>query len=637
MDGREQVKLRAFTRRTALLSLGAMGGFGLLFSRLYELQVLDADQYKVKAEENRVKARMLAPLRGRILDRFGVEVAGNSQNLRVLLIPEDTGALSVTDVLDKLGEVVDLSEARRKRILRDVKRQARFVPVTVTENLDWQDFAQVNLLSPELPGIQPEVGDTRFYPFGDDLAHVLGYVAAVSERDLDDDPLLRLPGFRVGKNGVEKKLDRRLRGAKGTRQVEVNAGGRIIRELSRVDGTPGEDAVLTLDMDIQRVANQAIEGESGAIVAMNIHTGEVLALAAAPGFDPSAFNRGLSHPEWNALLNNPKKPLINKAVAGLFPPGSVVKPTVALAALEHGRMGRNDTVFCTGKYQLGNHIFHCWKREGHGAMNMHMGIKHSCDVYFYELARRLGIDRMAETLKQFGLGVSYDFELPGEKEGQVPTRGWKLAMTGQPWVRGETLNTGIGQGYMLSTPLQLAVMTARLANGGRAVVPRIIRSCGEELMIAPGEAERIDADPGNIRFVLNAMNAVTNDWRGTAFRSRLEGEGMSMAGKTGTAQVRRITMAERLVGVRKNEDLPWELRDHALFAGYGPVDNPKYAVAVIVEHGGSGSKAAAPRARDVMREMLIKDPASKPPVGPAGAPVRIGEETDTDSPRSSQG
>ncbi len=618
MDGREQVRFRSFTRRTAVLSLGAFSGFALLFGRLYQLQVLHSDQYRMKSDENRLKVRLLPPLRGRIVDRFGMELASNTQNLRVLLVPEDTGDLKVEDVLDKLGRIVEIDESQRKKIIRNARRQASFVPVTVAENLTWQDFAQINLLSPDMPGVQPEVGDTRFYQFGEDLSHVLGYVAAVSEEEIDEDPLLRLPGFRIGKNGVEKKLDTQLRGKAGTRQVEVNARGRIIREIGRVEGTPGDDSVLTLDMEVQRAATEALRGESGAAVVMDVHTGEIISLVSTPGFDPSAFNRGLRQTEWDALVNNEYKPLINKAVAGQYPPGSTVKMIVALSALEHGVISPNETVFCNGTYKLGRRTFRCWHKDGgHGHMDMHGGIKHSCDVYFYEVAKRLGVDRMAETYNHFGLGQKYDFELPGEKDGLVPTAGWKLAVTGQPWVGGESLNTGIGQGYMLATPLQLAVMISRIANGGIAVRPRIIRSVGERMRIRPEEFENLPVSAANMGVIRRALNAVTNTLGGTGFASQLKGEGMSMAGKTGTAQVRHISKAEHLAGVIKNEDLPWHLRDHALFVGYGPVENPKYAVSVLVEHGGSGSKAAAPRARDIMRAVLLRDPASRPAVSPA--------------------
>jgi penicillin-binding protein 2 len=615
MDGKEQVRFRSFTRRAALLSAGGLGVFGLLFSRLYQLQVLNADQYRMKAEENRMKMRLMSPLRGRIVDRFGVELAGNRTNLRVLLVPEDTGEFSVEDVLNKLSQVVKVEDFQREKVLKIAKRQAKFVPVLVTDNLTWRDFTQVNLLSPDLPGIQPEVGDTRFYPFADEMAHVLGYVAAVAERDLDDDPLLRLPGFRIGKDGIERKLDTRLRGSKGTRQVEVNAGGRVIRELSRVDGKAGQEAVLTLDMEVQRVANATLEGESGAAVVLDVHTGEVIACASTPGFDPAAFNRGLTHAEWDALQKNELKPLINKAVSGQYPPGSTIKPVVALAALQNRVIDPNETVLCMGKTRLGKRTLHCWKKHGHGPMNMHDGIKHSCDIYFYEIAKRMGMDPMASTMSEFGLGQTYEFELPGEKEGIVPTRGWKLAMRGERWAGGDTLNAGIGQGFVLSTPLQLAVMTARLANGGKQVVPRIIRSVGEDLLVDTTKLGRVSASRRHIDFVRRAMNAVTNEG-GTAARSRLEGEGMSMAGKTGTSQVFRITKAERDKGVRKQEDLPWRLRDHGSFIGYGPVEAPKYAVSVIVEHGMGGSKAAAPRARDIMKAALLRDPAAKKAVGP---------------------
>ncbi len=623
MDGRDQIRQQTFTRRTFVLSASATGVFALLFGRLYQLQVLNADQYRMIAEQNRIKVRLIAPLRGRIVDRFGVELAGNRQKLRVNLVPEDTEGRPVSDVIAELSQVIDISDYRREKVLREIKRNASFVPVTVADNLTWQQFAQINLLSPDLPGVQPEVGDTRFYPFADGLAHVVGYVGAVNEEEVDDDPLLRLPEMRTGKSGIEQRLEERLRGQAGNKQVEVNAGGRIIRELDRKEGEAGAEAVLTIDMKVQEKANEVLEGESGAAVVLDIHTGEIIALVSQPGFDPNAFSRGLTQAEWNGLLNNEYKPLINKAVQGQYPPGSTLKPIVALAALQYGVMSPDETVTCTGRVPLGDHVFHCWKRQGHGVVDMHRGIQHSCDTYFYEAARRLGVDRMAEIFRQFGLGDRLGIEVPNEKAGLVPTRDWKRAVVGQPWVQGESFNMGIGQGYMLTTPLQMAVMTARIANGGRRVEPRIIRSSGDTLLIRPQAAPRMDITPANMAVIRRAMDAVTNDASGTAFRARLEGgEGLSMAGKTGTSQVRRIGSVERQQGVRKNEELPWHLRDHASFVGYGPVDAPRYAVAVIVEHGGSGSKAAAPRAREIMRETLLRDPSSKTTVGPQ---LRVGE------------
>ncbi len=624
VEGRDQARQQRFTRRAFVMAGGAMGVFGLLFSRLYQLQVLEANHYAIKAKENSIKVRLLSPLRGRIVDRFGVELAGNRQNLQINLVPEDTLGRPAEDIIAELGRLIDIPEYRRERILRQISRNAPFVPVTITENLTWQEFAQINLMSPDLPGVQPEVGDTRFYPFAEGLAHVVGYVGAVSDDVEDDDPLLSLPGFRIGRSGIEQKVDTALRGKAGSRQVEVNAGGRIIRELERKEGVSGAEVLLTLDMGIQKVANEQLAGESGAAVVMDIHTGELMALVSQPGFDPNAFSNGLTQSDWNALLANEYKPLINKAVQGQYPPGSTVKPLVALAALEHNLMRPDETVTCTGKTTLGNHDFHCWKRGGHGVMNMHDGIKHSCDVYFWEAARRLGVDRMAETFRKFGLGEVSGVEVPNEKSGLVPTRGWKLAVTGQPWVQGESYNMGIGQGYMLSTPLQLAVMTARMANGGRSVVPRIVRAHGDTLVLNQEAAPQIEVASRNLAVVRRAMDAVTNEVRGTGFGARLDGDGLSMAGKTGTAQVRRISRAERELRVRKNEELPWRLRDHALFIGYGPVDAPRYAVSVIVEHGGSGSKSAAPKAREIMRATLTRDPSSHTPSGPK---LRIGERS----------
>jgi penicillin-binding protein 2 len=606
MTDRDGARQKLFTRRAALLLGGKVGLASLLLGRMYYLQVVSADQYAMLAEENRINMRLLPPPRGRILDRFGVELANNRQNYRVLLVPEQTE--SVEETLARLGHIVEINE---RRILRDIARQRRFMPVTVAENLTWEEFSQVNVNLPDLPGVQPDVGETRYYPYGGEMAHVVGYVSAVAEKELTGDPLLELPGFRIGKNGVEKVQDLKLRGKAGVSRVEVNAYGRVIRELARTDGEPGHDVVLTVDHELQRFITNRLGDESAGVVVMDVGTGDILALVSTPTFDPNAFNLGLSSSAWKALVNNPRKPLSNKAVGGLYPPGSTFKMVVSLAALESGIVGPGHRVFCNGAVHLGSHKFHCWrwKYGGHGWVDMREAIEQSCDVFFYEVARKIGVDRIAQMAQRLGLGVMHDIGLVGERSGLVPTRAWKQAEFGTSWQGGETLITGIGQGYLLSTPLQLAVMTARMVNGGYAVVPRLIRP--EAGAAAPAPVLGIAAS--HLAVVRDGMEDVVNGKRGTARRFALEGD-IRMAGKTGTAQVVRISKAERARGLRKNEDKPWEERDHGLFVAYAPTDEPRYACAVILEHGGGGTYAAEV-ARDIMVETLKRDPLRRPPLG----------------------
>ncbi|MEQ9143803.1 MAG: penicillin-binding protein 2 [Parvibaculaceae bacterium] len=608
-DGSDNARFKTFSRRAAILGGAQLLVFGGLASRMYYLQVLKSSEYQMLAEENRVNMRLLAPLRGEIVDRFGTVLASNRQNYRVLLIPEQTP--DIEDTLAKLDRIVELSETQQKRILRDARRSAAFLPITVAENLSWEQFAQANIHEPDLPGIQPDVGETRHYPHGTSLAHVVGYVAAVSENDLDDDdPLLKLPGFRIGKSGLERRLDRALRGSAGASHVEVNAYGRVIRELSKDPGTPGAKVELTLDMAVQEYATQRLDGEAASAVVMDIHTGDVIACVSTPAYDPNDFNIGLSHDKWQSLIENPYKPLINKTIAGQYPPGSTFKMVVAAAAIESGLVDPEQNVYCSGKITLGNHDFHCWKREGHGHVDMRHAIMHSCDIYFYETAKRIGIDRIEAMAHKFGLGETFGFEVPGEKPGLVPSRGWKRATTGSPWQQGETLIAGIGQGYLLTTPLQLAVMTARLANGGKAVKPHLVRSVGGETFHQEPVGS-IGVSNRALAIAKEGMDMVSNNPRGTAFRSRIGEAGMELAGKTGTAQVRRISRAERETGVLSNEEIEWRRRDHALFVAFAPVDNPRYSISVVIEHGGSGSRAAAPVARDIMKLVLERDPTNR--------------------------
>lgn len=614
-DVRDTVRYEQFTRRTTIMGLGTAGIFTSLAARMYYLQVIEGEQYREMADANRVNRRMVAPLRGRVFDRFGIELASNTQNLQVMLIAED--ADDINETLDAIALVVPLSPARRRRITREVKRKRKFVPVMVAENLSWEQFARLNIQSPNLPGILANIGEIRNYPFGHRLAHVIGYVAKASERDLreNDDPLLQLPGFRIGKSGLEKSHDLELRGSAGTSHVEVNAYGRVIRELDRKEGNAGKDLVLTLDMGLQNFIYEHLEGKSAAVVVMDVKTGDLLGLAATPAFDPNDFARGLSQSKWDSLRTDEMDPLVNKTIAGQFSPGSTFKIISALAGLESGNIDPHETVYCGGKMRLGNREFHCWKRHGHGAMNLRNAIKNSCNVYFFEMAKRIGISDYAEMGKRFGIGELHDIGIPGVREGLMPTENWKQAFRDEAWVKGDTLNTCIGQGFLLVTPLHQALMTARLANGGLAVKPRLVRNEAEGAENAE-RPEDMGLTAKWVDLVREGMIAVVNEPGGTAFGKRLRGKGLSMAGKTGTVQVRRITKEERAAGVTKNEDLPWKRRDHGWFVGFGPIEDPRYAISVLVEHGGGGSAAAAPVGRDIMREVLLRDPVKRPAYSP---------------------
>ena len=616
----DQLQSKQFGRRAAFVVGGKVVLLSALVARMYYLQVVLSEKYQTLAEDNRINLRLLIPPRGRILDRFGTPLATNRQNYRVVLVPEEAGDIDAT--LDILGQVIPLADADRRRAQREAERKRAFIPITVRENLSWEEFARVEVNAPDLPGVRTEVGRSRYYPYGPALTHALGYVAAVSEKELDGDPLLEQPDFRIGKSGVEKAYDLALRGAAGTSQVEVNARGRVIRELARDEGEPGRDVTLSLDLALQEFLTQRISAErSAAAVLMDAHTGDVLAIASEPSFDASEFNEGLSAARWQTLVGDPLSPLTNKAVGGQYPPGSTFKVAVTLAALESGAATPATTVFCPGFLDLGDSRFHCWKPQGHGTLDMHGGIQHSCDVYFYEMARRTGIDTIADMARRLGLGQLTGIDLPGERPGLIPTRAWKKAVLGHPWTQGETLVAGIGQGFVLATPLQLALMVSRVVNGGRAVNPRIARMPADSGLLQAA-AETAPASLGisraSLEVLLSGMNAVVNEQGGTAFQARIKEAGFEMGGKSGTSQIRRITLSERENRHRRPEDKPWRERDNALFIAFAPVSAPRYVCAVVVEHGGGGSATAAPIARDVLIEAQRRDPLRGEPAAPFG-------------------
>jgi penicillin-binding protein 2 len=595
---------RRISRRALVLGTAQLGFAGVLALRMRHMQIDQADQFRMLAEENRINLRLLPPARGLIYDRNGAPLAINDPNYRIVIVREDAG--DVEEVLRRLAGIVALPSEDIERTLRETAQRANFVPVTVADRLHWDDLARVAVNAPALPGVRPEVGLSRSYPMGPDFAHVIGYVGPVSEYDLsktnDPDPLLKIPKFQIGKSGVEAKMETVLRGKAGNSQIEVNAVGRVMRELARTEGTAGSNLQLTVDEGLQNFVQARLEGESASVVVMDVQTGDLLAIVSAPSFDPNKFVRGITVADYGELTGNKYRPLANKSVQGLYPPGSTFKMVTALAALEAGVIGPQDTVWCPGYLASGNRRFHCWKRGGHGHMNLNDSLVQSCDVYYYEVAQRVGIDRISQMANRLGLGVQFDLPMSAVAEGLTPTIAWKATNRGESWVPGDTLNASIGQGFVLSSPLQLAVMSARLATG-TAVAPRLVRAVDGVPQPVEG-AVPLEVSATHLRAVQRAMFEVSNNRRGTAYRSRIADEGLRMAGKTGTSQVRNISKAERARGVFRNEDLPWERRDHALYVAFAPFEAPRVAVSVVVEHGGGGSAAAAPVARDVLLRAL---------------------------------
>ncbi|MEH6390248.1 MAG: penicillin-binding protein 2 [Sulfitobacter sp.] len=592
------------SRRAALL-----GGVQLLFmgglaARMNYLQVDQADQFRLLAEENRINIRLIPPSRGEIFDRNGVRLAQNVPSYRIVIVRED--ADDVDAVMDQLSQVIKLDPEMRERALAEIKRSAPFLPVTVADNVSWDDVSRVSVNTPALPGVSPEVGLTRVYPRGSDFAHIVGRVGRVSQADLDalEDPdaVLRIPRFQIGKINVEARQESLLRGVAGTKQVEVNATGRVMRELARREGQSGADLQLTIDSKLQNYVQARLGTESAAVVVIDCENGDLVTSASSPSYDPNLFVGGISSADYNPLLESKYRPLVNKTVQGTYPPGSTYKMMVALAALEAGIAGPDDTTYCPGFLEVGGRRFHCWKRAGHGWVDLETSLEQSCDVYYYDLALKVGIEKISAMANRFGLGIKHDLPLSSVAAGLAPTKQWKQSARGADWVIGDTVNASIGQGFTLSSPLQLALMTARIATN-RIVMPRLIKSI-DGIEQPSGAGDPLGISENNIRKVRKGMQVVVNDRRGTAYRSRIIADDMRMAGKTGTSQVRNITAAERARGVSRNEDLPWERRDHALFVAFAPYDKPRYALSVLVEHGGGGSAAAAPIARDVMLQAL---------------------------------
>ena len=604
-----------FSRRSFFAAIAGGGVWTALLARSFQLQVLEGQRYADLAAENSVRLVLKPALRGRIYDRFGEALASDRRGGRVSIVRELIGDEdAVRARLVELSRYIALNDAQIDSITRRAFQNAAFQPTLVNDGLSFDDYARLAIITPDLQGVSAELASVRYYPRGDSLVHALGYVQKANGDDLvrlTDDlrgqearmmrRMLRHPDMRVGKRGVEYFADDWLRGEAGFVRTIANAAGREIKELPSEDVAPkqGKDIWLTLDIGLQEFGLKQFDGQSGAAVVIDVETGDILAMCSAPTYDPNPFVNGISTTDYAKLRDNTEfSPLYHKAYDGTYPPGSTFKMIVAYAALKNKITTPNESVFCPGHYDLGRRRFHCWKKTGHGHMNLHLGLKHSCDTYFYELARRLGVDQIAEAAKAFGLGHNWELGITGGRAGLVPSSAWKQETHNEQWVQGDTLNIGIGQGYLHTSPLQLAIMTGRIATGGRMPQPRFIGNgpkVSAQLPILP------PLDAAIIERLKAGMAAVTTEAGGTARRvGDLGVDGLQMAGKTGTAQVRRISTQERLGGVRSGDEIERKLRDHALFVGYAPVDAPRYAVSVVVEHGESGGRVAGPIARDML-------------------------------------
>ena len=592
----------SFTRRALVMGWLQGGVAAMLAGRMAWLSIAENERYRLLAESNRLQLTIIPPRRGWIIDRHGKPIAINRADFRVDLIP--SRLRDADRVLTELTGLLQLSPDEVDRVREDLSKAADFQPVEVANNLDYEKFAAISLRTPDLEGVVPASGTARFYPAGAAVAHLVGYVGAASAADYEKthDPLLVTPGFKVGKDGLERSVEYWLRGKPGAQRSEVTAHGKLVRELDTVPESAGNTLQLTIDIGLQEYAARRLGAASGSVVMIDTLTGGLLALASMPAFDPNSFSDGISHAEWDMLSENDHLPLMNKILQGLYPPGSTVKPMVALALLRAGVMP-DQTVTCTGRYRVGSSFFHCWRRHGHGTVDMHRAVQQSCDIYFYSMARQIGIDAIAPIARALGLGQRFLLPFSSQRYGTVPDSEWKRRKYRSDWTVADTVNATIGQGYMLANPLQLAVMTARIASG-RALDPRLIVNRRN-----PPLGDMLAIDPVHLEIVRDAMHAVVGPG-GTAGSARLPLSDIAFAGKTGTAQVRRISMGERRRGVLGDAALPFKMRDHSLFVGYAPFGDPRYACAVVLEHSGH-IVTAAPIARDCMTYMFDPERALK--------------------------
>ena len=599
---KETEKQRVFTRRAVIFGGLQLATFATLAGRLYYLQFIKAQEYATLSENNRIKLQLIAPERGTILDRNGVPMAINVKNYQLFIDFSNLNPATFHTTIEKLHALTPLGEKKLKALHR-MRVSSNAMPEMLKEHLSWEEVSLIELHLLELTGVFIDTGQIRHYPFAEKAAHLIGYVGTVAEEDItDDQPLLRVPDFKIGKNGVEKMVEDHLRGVAGIRQMEVNVHGVPVREVGKKPSVAGEAFHLTVDSRLQDFAADLVKDESASVVVMEVDTGNILTMVSMPGFDPDVFSKVISADYWKELSTDKKGPLLNKPISGQYPPGSTFKLMVGLAGLEQGAITPGSTVYCPGQYFLGDHKFNCWKEGGHGTMNFASAIEQSCDTFFYTVGERIGIEAYAEMARKFGLGDILNLGIIGEKPGIMPDPDWKMQRYKQRWSGGDTINCAIGQGYVLSTPLQLAVMTARMVNGGYAVKPRLYVPAGAEKPVF----DPIKIKPDLLDHARDAMNDVCNTPGGTAYGKRILEPRFAMGGKTGTSQVRKIITR----GV-KQDTIPWEYRHHALFIGFAPVDAPKYACCVAIEHGGGGAAAAAPVARDILLKIQQLEEADR--------------------------
>ncbi|MGB1360702.1 MAG: penicillin-binding protein 2 [Alphaproteobacteria bacterium] len=581
-------------------------GFGALASRLYYLQHLNSNKYKTLSDRNRFKVNIIPSNRGAITDETGAEISNAKQVFRVQILKHDMK--SFLSSLENLKQYIKITPEQEEKIIKKAKRTRKYTYILIKEHISWKDMSRIQVNKTKLYGVNVSMGETRSYPYKNLFAHVVGYVGKISHRDVKDnkdDPLLFVPGFEIGKSGIEKSYENHLRGSVGAEQVEVNVNGQIVNTINDIQPTKGDDLQLSINLELQKfIAEKLSAHNSASMVVLDVNTGDVKGMYSHPSFDPNLFVGGISYKDWNRIRNNKYSQLLNKAIAGQYAPGSTFKMAVGLAALYYN-IDTKKKVFCNGGVEISNHKYHCWKKTGHGRVDMVKSLRESCDIWYYQKSLEIGIDNIAKVAKKLGLGMQYDFDITPQLPGLVPTKEWKKNKQNKSWYIGDTVISSIGQGVVLATPLQLAVMTARIATG-REVVPRMTKVDGDgELRTVKFNKMKINTE--HLDIIRQGMYEVVNHERGTAKRSRTTG--WKMAGKTGTSQVRRISQSERESedGVIKNQNLKWEYRDHALFVGYAPADNPKYAIACVVEHGGSGSAAAAPLVRDVMNKIYTME------------------------------
>ena len=629
-------KIHIINRRMFIIGAAKIIIFTGIIVRLFSLQITENKKYLTLSDKNRLREWRLPPVRGEFKDYFGNIVAGNLKIYQLHVIPEQVEDFKY--LMLRLKEILSLNDNKFKEIIKQKRSQKKWETIIVSDNLTWEQFTKVNYFLHDLTGAKPVLSISRNYPFKENYTHILGYVGEASEKDILENEAINsshVPGLKVGKTGLEKRFENKLIGTNGVERYEVNAFGKKINQVDYQKGLNGETIILTIDTEIQKFCNELLGDLAGSISVMDIYTGEMIAMHSSPSFDPSLFIFGISQDDWQLIKNNPLKPLVNKTLSGIYSPGSTIKPIVALSALENNIISENFKVKCTGKIEMYGQTYHCWKKKGHGVMTLKNAMKQSCDTYFYEIARKLGVDRLNETAVKFGLGekvLNGTFE--NEKKGLMPSTKWKKNILGKSWVIGETLITGIGQGYIQTTPLQLCLMTAQIANGGYKIYPKISINGNEDSLediksiikknsndsteikrsivevtekflrlVKEKKYERLYKNSKNIRIVQKAMFASTNEPRGTSYRSRIEDPKYQFAGKTGTAQVKRITERDRELDL-KTIDIPYNDRDHALYVAFGPYKNPRYALSIVIEHGGSGSSAAAPIAKKLFKLII---------------------------------